>query len=87
MSRRFVWWPFHPLGYILGGEWMLRYLWFSIFIAWLIKWIILKFGGLETHRKAVPIFLGITVGDAVIIAIWRIYGVIFNKWTLDTFYW
>ena len=87
MSRQFVWWPFHPLGYILGGEWMLRYLWFSIFIAWLIKWVVLKFGGLETHRKSVPFFIGITTGDAVMIAIWRIYGVVFNRWTLDTFYW
>jgi len=87
LSRYFIWWPFHPLGYIMGGEWMLRYLWFSIFIAWLIKWTILKFGGLETHRKAVPFFIGVTVGDAVSLAIWRLYGVIFNKWTLDTFYW
>jgi len=87
LSRYFVWWPFHPLGYIMGGEWMLRYLWFSIFIAWIIKWIVLKFGGLEAHRKAVPLFIGITVGDAVMLAIWRIIGVIFNRWTLDAFYW
>jgi len=87
LSRYFVWWPFHPLGYIMGGEWMLRYLWFSIFIAWLIKWIVLKFGGLDAHRKAVPFFIGVTVGDAMSLALWRLYGVIFNKWTLDTFYW
>ncbi|MHA2313643.1 MAG: DUF6784 domain-containing protein [Candidatus Thorarchaeota archaeon] len=42
---------------------------------------------MDTHRKAVPLFIGITVGDATMIAIWRIYGVVFNKWTLDTFYW
>lgn len=87
MSRQFVWWPLHPLGYIMGNEWMLRYIWFSIFIAWFIKWIILKFGGLKAHRKAVPLFIGITVGDATMIALWRIYGAVFNKWTLDTFYW
>ena len=87
MSRRFVWWPFHPLGYILGGEWMLRYLWFSIFIAWVIKWTIFKFGGLKGHRKAVPLFIGITMGDAVMLAIWSIYGSVFNKWTLGAIYW
>jgi len=87
MSRRFVWWPLHPLGYIMGNEWMLRYLWFSIFIAWGIKWTLFKFGGLKAYRKAIPLFIGITVGDAVMIAIWRIYGVVFNKWTLDPFYW
>ena len=66
---------------------MLRYIWFSIFIAWAVKWAILKFGGLEAHRKAVPFFVGITVADSVMLAIWRLYGHIFNKWTLDTFYW
>jgi len=86
MSRRFVWWPFHPLGYIIAAEWMLRYLWFPIFIAWLVKWGILKFGGLETHRKAVLLFVGITVGDAVMIALWMIYGLVFSKWTLGAFY-
>ena len=87
MSRRFVWWPLHPLGYILGGEWMLRYLWFSIFTAWLVKWVVLKFGGLDGHRKAVPFFIGITMGDAVMLALWSIYGNVFNEWTLGLIYW
>ena len=87
MSRRFIWWPFHPLGYIVGGEWIFRYLWFSIFLAWLIKWIILKLGGLDAHRKAVPFFVGVTVGDGVMLALWGIYGVVSNKWTLEFLYW
>ena len=87
LSRYFVWWPFHPLGYILGGEWMLRYLWFSIFLAWFIKWLVLKFGGLKAYRQSIPIFVGITMGDAVMLALWKIYGNAFNKWTLDFVYW
>ncbi|MFC1713841.1 DUF6785 family protein [Candidatus Poribacteria bacterium] len=87
LNRYFVWWPFHPLGYILGGEWMLRYFWFSIFLAWMIKWIILKYGGMKAHRKAVPIFIGITVGDATMIALWSIYGTAFNRWTIGLLYW
>ena len=61
MNRFFVWWPFHPLGYLLGG--------------------------LDAHRKAVPLFVGITIGDGVTLAVWNIYGNIFNKWTLGTVYW
>jgi hypothetical protein len=87
LSRYFIWWPFHPLGYLLGGEWMLRYLWFSIFIAWLMKWIVLRFGGLDAHRKAVPFFVGIVVGDGVMLSLWNIYGNVFNKWTLGAVYW
>jgi len=87
LSRYFIWWPFHPLGYLLGGEWMLRYLWFSIFIAWLIKWMVLRFGGLDAHRKAVPFFVGVVVGDSMMLSLWNIYGNLFNKWTLGAVYW
>jgi len=87
LNRYFLWWPFHPLGYILGGEWMLRYYWFSIFLAWMIKWVILKFGGMEAHRKAVPLFIGVTVGDAMMLALWSIYGTVFNRWTIGLVYW
>jgi hypothetical protein len=66
---------------------MLRYFWFSIFLAWMIKWIILKFGGMKAHRKALPIFIGITVGDATMIALWSIYETVFNRWTIGLLYW
>ena len=64
LSRRFMWWSFHPLGYIIGQEWMLRHLWFPIFMAWLIRWTLIKFSGLKGLRSTTPIFLGITIGDA-----------------------
>ena len=86
MSRAYVWWPFHPLGYIMGGEWMLRHLWFPIFLAWLIRTTGLKFGGMSAHRKAVHFFLGVTVADATMLGLWRLVGSILNRWTLSFVY-
>ncbi|MDA1191495.1 MAG: hypothetical protein O3A46_07415 [Candidatus Poribacteria bacterium] len=86
LSRVFIWWPLHPLGYIMGSEWMLRHFWFSIFLAWALRWTLLKFGGMSAHRKAIPFFLGVTVADAVLIAVWSIIGQVFNVWTLGFTY-
>jgi len=74
MRMRFVWWPFHPAGYALAISFAMDYFWFAFFISWLIKFILLRFGGLGTHRKAIPFFLGLILGDYVVGSIWAIIG-------------
>ena len=86
LSRRFIWWGLHPLGYIIGQEWMLRHLWFPIFMAWLIRWTLVKFSGLKGLRSATPIFLGFTIGDATCLLLWKAYAIIFNQQTLGFTY-
>lgn len=75
MKRRFLWWPFHPLGYaVTQGDWAITFIWFPIFVSWFIKSIILKYGGLRTHRKATPVFLGLILGDFIMGASWGLIG-------------
>jgi len=38
----------------------------AIIISWLIKLLLLRYGGLRAHRKALPFFLGLLVGSATI---------------------
>ena len=64
MRRLFIWWPFHPAGYVIGGTWSLNLLWFSIFISWLTKLIILRFGGLKQHRQA-SAFLSVSFWESL----------------------
>jgi hypothetical protein len=77
MRTRFVWWPFHPIGYavsLTGIDWI----WFPIFAGWLIKKLILKYGGLRMYREALPFFIGLVIGDyaisALLAAIYSIAG-------------
>ena len=80
MHRFFIWWPFHPMGYLLGGPWPSSgLLWFSMFISWLSKWIILKFGGLALHRRASVFFIGLVLGDFVMVSFWGLLGTILGK--------
>ncbi|RKY05220.1 hypothetical protein DRP77_01650 [Candidatus Poribacteria bacterium] len=78
MRMRFVWWPFHPAGYALAISYAMDYFWFAFFVSWLIKWILLRQGGLKTHRKAAPFFLGLILGDYVMGSIWAILGPAFG---------
>lgn len=76
MKSRFLWWPFHPAGYVLTtGEGMV-YSWFAVFISWAMKLIILKYGGVRAYRRAVPFFLGLILGAYSIACIWSILGVV-----------
>jgi len=78
LRRRFIWWPFHPVGYAVSGSWTMSWMWFSVFISWLIKGSILKFSGLRTYRNAVPFFLGLILGQYIVGSLWTIIGIVFQ---------
>ena len=63
LRARFVWWPFHPVGYLVSGSFGLFRLWVPIFVSWLLKVLILRYGGLHGYRRALPFFLGLVLGE------------------------
>ncbi|MGC9317110.1 MAG: DUF6785 family protein [Armatimonadota bacterium] len=63
MRTRFVWWPFHPVGYLVSGSFGLFRLWLPIFLTWLIKSLLLRYGGLPAYRRARPFFFGLIFGE------------------------
>lgn len=44
---RFVWFPLHPLGYLLAHTAPTQRAWFSFFLGWLCKVLVTRFGGHE----------------------------------------
>ena len=78
VRRRFIWWPFHPAGYAIGMSSGTVWIWSTIFAGWAVKVIIVKFGGLKAYRKAVPLFLGLILGDFVVGSVWSIIGAVLN---------
>jgi hypothetical protein len=70
--------PLHPIGYLLSCGVPMSMLWFPCLVAWLIKLIILRYGGLGLYRKALPFFMGLIVGQFVVGIGWRIVGMIFS---------
>jgi hypothetical protein len=58
-----VWWPFHPGGFVMSCTFGLARLWLPLFLTWCIKATLLRYGGSTTYRKALPLFLGMIVGQ------------------------
>ncbi|MBM4083700.1 MAG: hypothetical protein FJ272_02835 [Planctomycetes bacterium] len=58
------WWPLHPLGFAISATYLVRRAVFSIFIAWALKTIILRVGGVTLYRKSKPFFFGLLAGYA-----------------------
>lgn len=75
---KFFWLPFHPLGYVMAFNQEMSDLWAPILICLFIKWLILKYGGIKSYRRAVPFFLGLVLGDFLMGSIWSILSVVLN---------
>jgi hypothetical protein len=67
-----VGWPLHPIGLPMAGTWLVEYLWLPIFLAWLIKEVMLRYGGPKLYRRSVPFFLGMILGQFSCGLLWLI---------------
>ncbi|NKB66333.1 MAG: hypothetical protein GKR89_04680 [Candidatus Latescibacteria bacterium] len=71
LRQRFVWWPLHPLGFPVAATYtIVSYGWFAIFMAWLFKAAILRYGGVRTYRTLMPFFLGLILGEFSTACLW-----------------
>ena len=76
---RFLWFPLHPIGYLVALSYPMAQLWFSILLGWLAKVSITRFGGSDTYRRTVPLFLGLALGDVLMMIVWLIIDGFFGK--------
>jgi len=72
MRYRFLWFPVHYLGFPINDTWIIANAWFSIFLGWLIKRVMLRWGGLRAYRNLRPLFLGFILGTIVCAGVWLI---------------
>ena len=64
MRHRFAWWPLAPIGMAVPPTHAIHSM-FSIFVAWCLKTVILRIGGVEYYRRLRPVFLGLLIGHAL----------------------
>lgn len=69
----------HPIGYIMLANQMIPYLWFSCFIGWLCKKIVIRYGAKYTFDRVRDGFIGLIFGELVAIAVWFTYSLIANE--------
>ncbi len=79
LRMRFLWWNLHPVGYAISGSWAINPMIGSIFVGWLLKWIVLKYGGRRWHHAVIPLFLGVILGEFLGGTLWSILGIALKK--------
>lgn len=72
MRFAFFWWPLHPLGYALCASWTMIVFWFPCFVAWTLKSLIMRYGGMRTYVRARPFFLGMILGEFTMAVVWTL---------------
>ncbi len=76
VRNHWIWWPLHPIGFAASMGWVMSQIWCSIFLAWLIKAIVLRFGGAALYRRTVPFFMGVALGQIVVGGCWLVVDVL-----------
>ncbi len=72
----FMWFPLHPIGYVLACTYFGRTMWFSAFLAWLTRSVVLRVGGAHAIRKGlVPTSVGLFLGCIVSIFVFDVVSI------------
>jgi hypothetical protein len=85
LRARFVGFLLHPAAYALNMSFANDFFWGDLFIAWLIKSCLLRYGGITLYRRSLPFFLGLILGDYVTGSVWSLIGTFFHLSLFRTF--
>ena len=62
--------PVHPMGLAVSQIMLTRHMWFSVFLVWLVKAALIRYGGPNLLQRVRPFFLGLILGQFAAIAFW-----------------
>jgi len=82
LRARLAWFPLHPVGCLIVLGFPSHILWVSVFIGWLCKVLITRYGGVATMRQTMPVFLGLVLGDVTMMLFW----LVIDGWQGRTFH-
>jgi hypothetical protein len=76
LRNLFTWFPLQPIGYVLAPSYFMGGFWLCAFIAWLVRVIMLRFGGTHTIRNALmPFVVGMFLACIASVLFFTIFSV------------
>lgn len=69
-------WPLLPVGFLMVGTTYIGSTWFSIFLGWLAKVLLMKIGGPKLLEAARPAFIGLIFGECLAAAAWTVLSLV-----------
>jgi len=70
LRLNFVGFPLHPIGFITWFGWPLDRYWLSVLLGWLLKSVVLKYGGFSVFQRGKPFAYGMVVGGTTNLTFW-----------------
>jgi hypothetical protein len=86
MRLRTPGWPLDPVAYSLASTATASSYWLPLFLAWVVKSLILRYGGRRGYMQALPFFLGLVIGEAFVGVGWSLVGSILHQQTYRYYY-
>ena len=75
MRLRFTWWMIHPVLFLTWGVWASICFCHSFLVGFLIKTVVVKYGGGRMYHNLKPFFMGAIMGEAFIACAIMIFNV------------
>jgi len=74
LGRLWIGSPFHPVGYAISGSWGTGMVWMPFLIAWMIKFLALRYGGAKALKSVTLLGLGLIFGEFTAGMIWTTFS-------------
>lgn len=75
----FTAWPFHPLGVLTMATHPTGYIWFSFFLGWMLKFMVMRYGGSGLYARLKPVAIGLIAGEALVAGGFMLANLIGNE--------
>ncbi len=72
LRQLFLWFPLHPIAYILGDGFQGSLRWLPFLIGWALKGLVLRYGSVGLYRRLQAPALGLVLGEYSAGALWLI---------------
>lgn len=70
------WWPIHPIGILVCATTPMAKIWFSIFLGWLIKVLVMRYGGVQLYKRLKPAAMGGIAAEAAVVGGFLVLGLL-----------
>ncbi len=79
MRQLFLWFPLHPVAYVVGTGFEASRMWFPFFLGWTAKALVTRYGSVGLYRSLQVPFLGLVLGEYAAAGLWLVIDTILGR--------
>ena len=79
LRQNFLWFPLHPIGYVVGNGFEAYRMWFPFLVGWAAKALVMRYGSVKTYRALRAPFLGMVLGEFAAAGLWLVVDAMLGR--------